>query len=196
MYSKYLEFCELRDAGLRQKANQAAQDFVAEYRANPDPGFITEICESATHKINFHIWSGVVWPFYVEDRTNPIAIKYLIQTIQNLYSDKTAHKSVDGVTEWQLLDQYLDAVPKDKWATDRKKVVLSDWLAHVIHEWPSGVLYENDGATIHECQKILQEIEELRSIDDRSDYEALCLDVEQKTKEYLEQLQEDNSSSI
>ena len=188
MYAKYREFCTLRDAGMKQKAALVAQEFVAEYIDNPNPDFVAEICATVDHKLNFHIWSGVVAPFFLADPANPIAIKCLIQTIQNLYSHKPTHEQLGWVTDWQLLDRYLDLIPGDRWATERKKVVLSEWLAYTVHEWPSGVLYGNDGATVDECQDILANIEELKELDGNSEYGELCLDVKEKTLAYLDKL--------
>ena len=188
MREKYREFSDLRESGLRKDANRAAREFVAEYKENPDTSFVSQICESVDHKMNHHIWSGVVLPLYREDTRDPIAIKCLIETVQNLYSDQSAHRSLDWITEWQLVDQYLELVPDDPWATNKKKALLVGWLAYSIHEWPSGVLYGNDGATASQCQEILSAVDELRELDHDAEYADLCEDVQAKTLQYRDKL--------
>ena len=188
MREKYREFCDLRESGLRKDANRAAQEFVAEYKEKPDASFLSEICESVDHKINYHIWSGIVLPFYRQDPRDPVAIKCLIETVQNLYSDKSAHESLNWISEWQLVDQYLELLPEDSWATEKKKSLLAAWLAYSIHEWPSGVLYGKDGATASQCQEILDAVDELQALDREAEYADLCKDVRAKTRLYRDRL--------
>ena len=169
--------------------NQAADDFVTEFCQNPDIDFITTLCASSDHKINHRIWRGVVFPFVKQEmEKNPKAIKCLIQTIQNLYSDRTAHTELGWVTEDQLINKYLTFYPADEWANARKRDQLSKWLAHTIHEWPRGVLYDMNGATLEQCDEIIFAVKELRAIDNEKRYEELCSDVENKTNLYRERL--------
>jgi hypothetical protein len=78
--------------------------------------------------------------------------------------------------------------PSDQWAPKRKKDILSQWLAYTIHEWPSGVLYGNDGATLEQCKEIFEAVRELRLLDSESEFASLCSDVEEKTNAYRERL--------
>lgn len=195
MREKYREFCDLSQSGLRKEANRAAREFVAEYRDKPDPLFVAEICESVGHRINHHIWAGIVLPLYRQDPTDPVAIKCLIKTVQKLYSDKSAHESLDWVSEHQLVDRYLALLPEDPWAIEKKKSLLADWLAYSIHEWPSGVLYGNDGATASQCQEILGAVDELQELDRKAEYADLCEEVQTKTRLYRDRLKATGAGS-
>ena len=165
MYLKYRQFLELKGSGLRQEANAKAQEFVAEFWENPNEQFIVDICSETQHKLNHHIWSGIVLPHYLSNRSDARAIKCLIQVIQNLYSDKRAHEKLDWVSEEELLDRLLEKRPDDRWAISKKSVMLSEWLTYTIHEWPAGVLYGSDGATLKQCDEILKAVSDLRKID-------------------------------
>lgn len=169
--------------------NQAADNFVTEFSKNPDTDFIVFLCASGEHSINHLIWRGVVFPFIKQElEKNPVAIKCLIQTIHNLYSDRTAHAELAWVTEHQLTNKYLTYYPADQWATAKKRDLLSQWLAFTIHEWPNGVLYGMDGATLEQCDEIIVAVEELRAVDAEKRYEELCKDVIEKTTLYRERL--------
>lgn len=188
MYAKYRQFVELKDAGRKQEANAAAEKLVAEFWEDPDDQFIADVCDDTDHKLNHHIWSGIVLPYYLSNRSDPRAIKCLIQTIQNLYSDKPSHKRLDWISEEKLVDQLLEKRPDDEWAISKKKDVLSRWLAYTIHEWPSGVLYGVDGATLEQCDEILEAVAELRELDAEAKFASLCKDVAKKTMLYRERL--------
>jgi len=187
--AKYRQYLDSSIAGLRREANKLAQEVVAEYHKNPDQSFIVEICESNEHKLNHHIWKGTVLPLYLADSESPVAIKCMIRTIQNLYSYTPAFKQLDWITEHQLIDKLLTIVPDDEWATSRKIEVLSNWLAHAIHEWPSGVLYGMGGATIEQCGEVLDGVAQLRALDTTSRFEALCREVTEKTMLYRDRLE-------
>lgn len=189
MYPSYDEFLKLKGLGLHKDANQVAKQVVAEYNNSPKPEFIIVICASVTHKLNHHLWEGIVVPFVRQEwKHNPAAVKCLIQTIQNLYSAKQCHSSFDWVTEEQLTQHYLEMCPDSEWAISKRQEQLSQWLAYTIHEWPSGVLYGFNSATAEQCDEILETVNELRTLDKNSRYESLCQDVEHKTKQYQETL--------
>ncbi|MDP6634659.1 MAG: hypothetical protein QGG42_07170 [Phycisphaerae bacterium] len=189
MYTSYAKYCKLKESGFRKEANRAAEQVVVDYSNDPNPDFVVSICEGVEDRLNYHLWSGIVLPFVKADlEGNPIAIKCLIQTIQNLYSDGSAHRELEWISEEQLIRRYLALCPDDNWATGRHKELLARWLAHTIHEWPAGVLYGNDGATVEQCGEILEAITELAAIDRDSSYRSLCDDVKEKTVEYRDRL--------
>jgi hypothetical protein len=188
MYPSYREFYKVATSDHPDEANRAARQVVIDYNNSLDPNFLVSLCESAERRgsrIHHQLWSGIVFPYVASQLTNnPVAVKCLIQTIQNLYSDKSAHAKLGWATEWQLVDLYRTMCPSDQWALNRKKAILSRWLAYTIHEWPSGVLYGNDGASLEQCEEILEAVRELRSLDSESAFASLCSDVEEKINAY------------
>jgi hypothetical protein len=199
MYPSYRRFLELRSSGQREAANAMAEAVVKEFHNSPNEEFIISLCAEINRKSNHLLWAGIVLPFVEAGiANNPHAIKCLIQTISNLYSDKVAHARLGWVSEHQLIDQYLGMCPDDSWALARKQETLSQWLRYTIHEWPSGVLYGNDGASIDECSEILAAVDDLRRIDQERRFTDLCDRVESLTRMYRDRLTEsanrDNSS--
>jgi len=192
MYPSYAEFVALKEQELKKEANRAAQRVVEEYANSPRPEFPIMLCKDVDRKINHILWRGIVWPF-VKPRLHDDAkaIKCLISTIQNLYSDKAAWKELEGVGEEQLLIRYLELCPKNEWAINKRKEQLATWLEYTVHEWPVGVLYGPDGADYDQCNEILDAVQELRRFDNQGEYSSLCDDVEAKTLEYQKQLGSD-----
>jgi hypothetical protein len=196
MYPSYPRFLELRTRGLREEANAMAKAVVREFLAAPDENFIVTLCSETDRKSNHLLWTGIVLPFVEAGITdNPRAIRCLIQTIQSLYTDKAAHARLGWVTDHQLIDRYLQLCPGDAWALSYKRKTLAEWLLYTIHEWPCGVLYGNDGASIEECGEILKAVNDLREIDPEGTHTELCTRVESLTRMYRERLMNESGNS-
>ena len=185
----YNEFRFLKQSGRKAAARLVAMELIRMYRDDPDPEFVFEICERCDHKIDFMIWKELVLPVLAKGvESNPRAIRGMIQTIQNLYSSKSDWEALAYVTEDQLTARLLTLCPGDAWAKQKRIDQLRKWLSYTIHEWPSGVLYGTDGASIEQCDEILDVAQELRSLDEAGIFAALCDDVEQKTIQYRSRL--------
>ncbi len=191
MYPSYDRFCEFKAKGLRSQAHQLIPSVVQEFRSDPKEAFVIELCKGASgSKINHHLWQEIVLPFAkagLED--NPVAIQCLILTIQNLYGDKASHEDLNRTTEEQLLRRMLKFDPHNTWARTRLVDWLTGWLRYCIHEWPSGILYGANGATIQESHEILEAVEELRSLDSDMKWRQLADDVAVKTHRYISRLE-------
>ncbi len=194
-YPSYAEFVTFKQRGLRNEAIQAAQRVVEEYVDSPRDDFPIMLCSDVEFKINHILWRGIVLPF-VKPRLHddPRAIKCLIATIQNFYSDKSAMKELAGVHEEQLILRYLEFCPHDEWAIERRRRLLVNWLEYTIHEWPAGVLYDNNGADESQCREILDAVQDLREIDKAGEYTTFCDDVQAKTVKYLKRLADKTSN--
>lgn len=179
----------MRRSGLKAKARQIADELIQAYRDCPDPEFVYAICETCGHKIDFLIWKAIVLPELQKGLAdNPRAIRGMIETIQNLYSSKSDWESLEYITEEQLAIRLLQICPNDQWTRQRRTEQLRRWLSYTIHEWPSGVLYGADGATLEQCDEILDAVEELRGLDDARLSNDLCDEVKEKTIEYRSRL--------
>jgi len=190
MYHSYQKYRNLKSKGLRKQANVYALLVIEEYNADPDDNFPFVIINDAKgDKIHYFLFRHIVYPFLKSRiKSDPDAIRCLINVIRNVYQDKDIHKDFDWITEQQLLRRLLFFDPHDKWAKSRVKESIADWLRYTIHEWPWGILYGHNGATLPECREILDAVTELRSLDESSDYKELADEVELKTIQYCNRL--------
>jgi len=62
--------------------------------------------------------------------------------------------------------------------------IISRFLEYTVHEWPSGILYGNDGASIGQCDEILESIKELIRLDNSETIIQLANNVKKKTIQY------------
>lgn len=185
LIKEYYEFLELKQLGFQVKARALADELVIKYNEKPDYSFILKICEMCHHKIDHIIWKKIILP-ELERRIeyDPLAIKAMILTIQNLYSSKPDHERLDYITEERLTIKLIKINPNDEWAINRRITQLRRWLSYTIHEWPSGVLYGMDGASVDECDEILSAVSDLLSLDPTGQSDELCKDVQEKTLQY------------
>lgn len=190
MYPSYEIYKALKSKGLRVKANELARTVVEEYLANPNPQFIDILCDDREgNKINHIFWRGIIVPYVIPGyENNQHALKCLILTMQNLYSDKETWRTVQWISEYKLLHRYLQTEKNNSWAIGELARNLRSWLIYTIHEWPAGVLYGCDGATIEECDEILTVVSEYRELDSGKEALALADEVEEKTKQYKSRL--------
>lgn len=182
----YSEFIDLKGSGLKQKARELADELIHSYLQHPDYEFVISLCEKCEHKLDHIIWMKIVFP-ELKDRleSDPRAIRALIKTIQNLYTSQSEWKDLDYITSEELTIRLLEMQPDDKWAKDQRIKQLRGWLAYSIHEWPAGILYGNDGASLSECSEIQQAIDELSELDASGNSKDLCLEVKSKLEEYV-----------
>jgi len=188
-YPSYQEYLALKAKGLRIAANAVAKEVVCEFRETPDERFILHLCEEKDgQRINHILWKGIVFPYVTENLTTQInAMKCLINSIQNLYSDKKCHRLLDFITEYQLIEKLYELVPEDNWARGKRIKSLRAWLQYTIHEWPSGILYGMDGATFEQCDEIQAAAQELKTLDTHST--DFADDVEAKLRDYRKQIE-------
>jgi hypothetical protein len=186
---KYKQFVALKQYGPKHQVRMLAEDLIREYQAEPDEAFLLRMCDACTHKMDHMLWKRLVFPA-MERRLDddPKVVRALIKTVQNLYSDKEAWQRLGFITEMQLTQRLLELCPEDGWARQAKAAQLHRWLAYTIHEWPGGVLYGADGASMSECDEILSAVEELLRLDESGRSIALCQDVREKTLQYKKRL--------
>ena len=191
MYPAYAEFLQLTTRGLRDQANEKVQEVIRQYEDRPDPRFAYRLIEDRKGgRVNYSLYARIVFPVlhegYRNDDVN--AMTAMVKTVQNIYQDKAIHEELKWITDAQLLRRILSHDPRNEWAREEYMRSQLHWLDYCIHEWPSGILYGQDGANISECDEIIEAVEELRVMDRENKYSRLLNDVECKTRQYRERL--------
>lgn len=148
------------------------------------------------HKIRHELYEHVVFPVLLESykRSEPWGIHWLAKTSQNLYQAAALWEQIDHKSEYQLLDQLLSVAPND--ASVRAELLEKqiEWLRYSGHEWPSGILYGHDGATLPQCAEIKEAVVKARELDLNGIYSAFLTDFEGKLGEYISRLEAYESS--
>ena len=67
------------------------------------------------------------------------------------------------------------------------KAIVS-WLDYSEHEWPSGILYGNDDATIEQCDELNTEVQRVLKLDKEHMYSEFIKQYVKKLNEYRARL--------
>ncbi|MFL5742597.1 MAG: hypothetical protein ACJ75B_20405 [Flavisolibacter sp.] len=92
------------------------------------------------------------------------AIKQLI-TLFDYYGNFQNLTSDNKYTTWALLTKGLQLSPLDKDLLGIYERLQENYFDYTLHELPTGILYSADGATIEQCDELLNDL---------SDYEDVC----------------------
>ena len=96
----------------------------------------------------------------VDDRI-PRSAHWLSRHAHLIYKCRETYPDLpDTYTEHGLLLIALDHEPNDNTSRRRLVELLADHMDYTLQELPSGVLYGQDGATIPQCEEMLNELDE------------------------------------
>ena len=187
----YSKFKALKEAGLRDQANEFANIIVVEWGRTKDILFARQIANDAIDgKINQRLFRGILYPIIESglEHNDKNAFIMAIKCVQNIYADKLVYKKLNYITEIQLLKRLIDADPANEWARIKYIDAITNWIKYCIHEWPTGILYGSDGATMDECDDIIVTIDETSKMDIECRYANLLCDAKSKTILYKQRL--------
>lgn len=182
------------ERGRRNEAREAVTAFVASFQSLDEKRqWVRGYLESGDfgHKIRYEIYEGLVFPVLLAGfRSNDVwSVLWLARTVQNLYSMPALHSAIAYKTEFGLLKEAYAQEPSPE-VQERLLKADIQWFDYCQHEWPTGILYGVDGATLEECGKILEEVEFARSLDGSSVHRGFLDSFEQKVKDYQQRLRE------
>ena len=81
-------------------------------------------------------------------------------------------------SSWTLLEKGLSISPEDIELLELSEKVTRNYLCYTLHELPIGVLYGANGATIQECEELIQEVEK---------YEIVCNKLQRDENKLIEE---------
>ncbi len=182
------------ESGRRAEAARSLADFVSSFVDLEEKISWTRdylAAEGSERPVRHELYEYVVFPSLLDglSRSEPWSLWGLARTAQNLYRSDNLWKQVAYMTAEGFLDQLLVQCPDDDRA---RKALLSELVAgmhHAVHEWPSGILYGHNGATLHECADIVRDLAKARELDRERMYSKFLTDFERKLSEYMDRLQ-------
>jgi hypothetical protein len=189
----FKRFKDLLERGQRAEAASAIREFVASFSTLEEKSIWSREHLSGIHskeKIRHELYEGVIFPALLDGykRAEPWSLLWLARTSQYLYRSESLWSQVDGKTSTQLLKAYLELCPDDEEVRSELLSKMIDWMRYSIHEWPAGILYDCNGASIDQCKEIVDELGEIRQLDTDQIYTEFFADFESKVHEYIDRL--------
>ncbi len=191
----YNEFLEYQDKGLKKQAGKSVRMFISTFQ-NEDEikewvlQYLPSLTTNRSSRIRHEIFHELVYPVlkagYVDN--DFVSTLWLGKLIQNVYQATRLHEELSWVSELQLFRKCYEQKPEDDEARLLCLKTLVDWLEYSEHEWPSGILYGNDGATLEQCGEILREIEIILKLDKEYKYSDFIKQYSKKLVQYKTRL--------
>jgi len=187
------------ETGRRKEAAQAIALFIQSFSGLEEKKQWSEAFLNGlenSQKIRHELYEHIVFPVLLESykRSEPWGIHWLAKTAQNLYQATALWEQVDHKSEYQLLEQLLSITPHDAGVRAELLARQIEWLRYCGHEWPSGILYGHDGATLQECAEIEEAVAKAKDLDLSGTYSAFLADFEGKLGEYISRLEAHESN--
>lgn len=158
----YHKFVALNTSGRKEEAKAALQEFLASFQtAEEKRAWVHDFLEHGAygHRIRHELYEQLVFPVLLDgyNRQEARSLYLLAKTAQNLYAARSLHAQIGRKTEQQLLREVYDLTRDEEVGQNLLRANLR-WFDYCQHEWPAGILYGADGASLSECEEILQEI--------------------------------------
>ena len=187
----YQKFITLKETGKKSEAKAVLAEFIASFKTEEQKRKWTwEFleCGEYGHKIRHEIYAELIFPVLLEGyrRNDAHSLHWLAKTAQNLYANSALRSQVDNKGEYQFLQEAHKLAPSE----ENRNALLRwhlKWFGYCEHEYPAGILYGIDGATLAECEEILQGIEFVRTLDNGTHAQYLH-EFEAKVCEYRQRL--------
>jgi hypothetical protein len=130
-------------------------------------------------KIRQPLYKNLIYPILSEqvEQNNVIAIKGLLRLDQNLISYLGNTKD-NKYSSSNLLEKGLNLSPDDRELLEYSERKTRNYLSYTLHELPIGVLFEQNGASIGECEILIKEVEA---------YEKVCKKLDRDEKELIQE---------
>jgi hypothetical protein len=146
--------------------------------------------EERGHLVRHEIYEHLVFPVLLEGyrRSDAWSLRWLARTSQNLYRADDLWLQIARKTEHGLLTQLYAQCPCDKEVAKALLRSHSQGFQYMIHEWPHGILYGHNSASLEECELILCQLNLVRQLDNDQTHSAFLDEVESKVFEYQSRL--------
>lgn len=195
----YQNFLNFQDSGQKKKATNSLRYFIASFEDSKDiDNWVWANLNHLATNINAHsrirheIFYELVYPtlkagYSANDFTSTL---WLAKLSQNLYQAPNIHQELAWVSEMELLYKCHALKPADNEANLLLLKCIVRFLQYSEHEWPNGLLYGNDGATLEQCGEITIEIELALSLDKECQYTEFIKQYAKKLSQYQADLNE------
>lgn len=160
----YESFEKELEAGLKKQATASVKKFVDSFKSREEIknwvwSYLPNLEKNRHSCIRYEIFINLVYPILKEgfESNDYNSTLWLGKLIQNVYQTKGIFEELGSLVE---MDFYRKCYEIDSSNSEGRTLLLEsilNWLSHCEHEWPSGILYAMDGATLEQCELIRKE---------------------------------------
>lgn len=191
----YREFKDLEEKGLKKLASKALRAFISSFKNGQEKEewvweYLPKLQANRHSRIRHEIFHELVYPILKAGYKNHdfASTLWLGKLAQNIYQAQQLHEELDWVSELSLYKKSHEIDPGNDEARLLLLKAIVSWFEYSEHEWPSGILYGNDGATIEQCDEISAEVQRVLKLDKEHAYSEFIKQYVKKLSEYRARL--------
>ena len=165
MNIEYFEKFEMElELGLKKKAAASVKQFVNSFENDDEIkswvwSYLPKLEKNRHSCIRYEIFIDLVYPvlkkgFESRDYNSTL---WLGKLVQNVYQTKGIFEELGSNVEMDFFRKCHEIDPNVEEGNELLLQSILSWLSHCVHEWPSGILYGMDGASIEQCKEIRSE---------------------------------------
>jgi hypothetical protein len=186
-FNKYLYYKEI---GMKDKAKEAVENFVKSFESHTEKElwtteYLVKLENDSNGRIRNELFEEIIFPVLWAgyNKKDIKSMIYLAKLSQNYYQNNNIFKKMDYKTDLQIIKEAYELEPDNNDIIDLYLEIMIQWISYAIHEYPSGILIANNGATKEQCEGLLAEIPLLNKLDRHKKYSEYIKDYEHKIKE-------------
>lgn len=191
----YQAFKEFEEKGLKKQASKSVRSFISSFESEREVEdwvwkYLPMLETNRHSRIRHEIFHELVFPVLKSgyEKNDFYSTLWLGKLAQNIYQAQQIHKELGWVTELGLYNKSHELDPSNDEARLLLLKAIVAWLEYSEHEWPSGILYGNNGASIEQCDEISTEIQRVLKLDKEHRYSEFIKQYIKKLSEYRARL--------
>lgn len=191
---KYYEFMDQENKGMKDEAKQRLSEFINSFSSFEEKEEWTYEYLSSLKKnhlrIRHELYESIIFPvlLYGFRKREINAMHWIVKTRNNLFSAQELYKEIDYISPDDIMQECHTMEPFNSEISETFLGMKIDFISYSQHEWPSGILYGANGASLEECYEIKDELMLIRNLDQDKKYEEYLNDYELKLELYIERL--------
>jgi hypothetical protein len=191
----YQEFRDYEEKGLKKQASESLRSFISSFKSENEIEewvweYLPKIETNRHSRIRHELFHELIYPVLKRGYENGEfrSSLWLGKLVQNIYQSKKIHEELGWITEEGLYNKCYELNPSNDEARLLLLKSIISWFEFSEHEWPSGILYGNNGATIEQCDEIATEILKAKNLDKESRFSGFIDQYNKKLGEYRARL--------
>ncbi|OUS27405.1 hypothetical protein A9Q99_15535 [Gammaproteobacteria bacterium 45_16_T64] len=191
----YENFEKSLNAGLKKEASKFVAFFVESFEGQDEIeswvwDYLPSLEKNRHSCIRHELFINLVYPTLKNgfESNDFRSTMWLGKLVQNVYQAQDVFEELGSLVEMDFYRKCYDIDPAN---SEGNKLLLNsiiNWFSHCEHEWPFGILYGNDGATVDQCKDIRAEAEFASSLARNSNDKDFIVQFMDKLVQYEERL--------
>ena len=159
------------ELGLKKRAAASIKQFVDSFENDDEIkswvwSYLPKLEKNRHSCIRHEVFIDLVYPVLKKgyERSDYNSTLWLGKLVQNVYQTKGIFEELGSNVEMDFYRKCHEIDPSMEEGNELLLQSILSWLSHCVHEWPSGILYGMDGASIAQCQEIRVEANFAKSL--------------------------------